>query len=165
MLLFLIMLRITIMCKIMKVYLVQQYQDYQIALINLSTLYTYVTGPEKTGLIYTKYTCSYYGNYILLFISFTKSVTFIEFILECYIYDMIQVQYRVKRKSYYNSNYQIQVEFCIQIRLVISGQVTYSNLESLFIKAVNQENYFSQLQIVMMKRSSANLILKLSWKY
>ena len=46
----------------------------------------YVTGPEKTCLIYTKYTCSYYGTYILFFINHAKSVSFIEFLMDFCIY-------------------------------------------------------------------------------
>ena len=38
----------------------------------------YVTGPEKTGLIYTKYTHPYYGIYLLLCVCYPNSVSFIE---------------------------------------------------------------------------------------
>ena len=35
-----------------------------------STKTTYVTGPEKTGLIYIKYTYSYYDTYLLFCMSY-----------------------------------------------------------------------------------------------
>ena len=39
-----------------------------------------MTGPEKTGLIYTKYTYSYYGAYLLFHVCYPNSVSFIEFL-------------------------------------------------------------------------------------
>ena len=39
---------------------------------------TNVTGPGKTGLIYTKHTCLYYGTYLLFRMCYPKSVNFIE---------------------------------------------------------------------------------------
>ena len=57
--------------------------------------YIYVTGPGKTGLIYTKYTCLYYGSYLLFCMRYPQSVTFIAFLMDFYIYDdildMIQI--------------------------------------------------------------------------
>ena len=55
-----------------------------------------MTGPGKTGLIYTKYTCLYHGTYLFLFcIRYLKSVTFIEFLMDFCIhddtFDMIQI--------------------------------------------------------------------------
>ena len=41
---------------------------------------TYVTGPEKTGLIYTKYTYLYYGAYLFFRVCYPNSVSFIEFL-------------------------------------------------------------------------------------
>ena len=38
----------------------------------------YVTGPEKTGLIYTKYTHPYYGIYLFFCVCYLNSVSFIE---------------------------------------------------------------------------------------
>ena len=56
---------------------------------------TYVTGPGKTGLIYTKYTCLYYGTYLLFCKFYLKFVNFIEFLMAFCIYDdildMIQI--------------------------------------------------------------------------
>ena len=37
-----------------------------------------MTGPEKTGLIYTKYTHPYYGIYLFFCVSYLNSVSFIE---------------------------------------------------------------------------------------
>ena len=50
-----------------------------------------MTGPGKTGLIYTKYTYSYYGTYMyLLFcMRYPKSVIFIEFLMDFCICDDI----------------------------------------------------------------------------
>ena len=48
-----------------------------------------MTGPGKTGLIYTKYTCLYYGTYLLFCMCYPKSVNFIEFLMEYCIYDDI----------------------------------------------------------------------------
>ena len=54
-----------------------------------------MTGPGKTGLIYTKYTCLYYSTYLLFCKCYPKSVNFIEFLMEfciCdYILDTIQI--------------------------------------------------------------------------
>ena len=52
-------------------------------------IHTYVTGPGKTGLIYTKYTCLYYGTYLLFCMCYQKSVNFIEFLMDFCIYDYI----------------------------------------------------------------------------
>ena len=61
----------------------------------LTYLMIYVTGPGKTGLIYTKYTCLYYGMYLLFHMFYSKSVKFIEFLMDFCIYDdildMIQI--------------------------------------------------------------------------
>ena len=48
-----------------------------------------MTGPGKTGVIYTKYTCLYYGTYLLFCMCYPKSVNFIEFLIDCCIYDDI----------------------------------------------------------------------------
>ena len=48
-----------------------------------------MTGPGKTGLIYTKYTCLYYGTYLLFCMCYPKSVNFIEFLMDFCIYDDI----------------------------------------------------------------------------
>ena len=53
--------------------------------------YKYVTGPEKTGLIYIKYTYVYYGVYLLLYKSYPDSVSFIEFLRIFCMYDEICV--------------------------------------------------------------------------
>ena len=50
-----------------------------------------MTGPEKTGLIYIKYTYSYYGAYLLFYKSYPHSVSFIEFLRIFCIYDEICV--------------------------------------------------------------------------
>ena len=50
---------------------------------------TYVTGPGKTGLMYTKYACLYYGTFLLFCMCFPKSVNFVEFLMDLSIYDDI----------------------------------------------------------------------------
>ena len=54
-----------------------------------------MTGPGKTGLIYTKYTCLYYGTYLLFCMCYPKLVNFIAFLMDFCIYDdilgMIQI--------------------------------------------------------------------------
>ena len=50
---------------------------------------SYVTGPSKIGLNYTKYTCSYYGIYFLFCMCYPKSVSFIEFLMDFCIHDDI----------------------------------------------------------------------------
>ena len=49
----------------------------------------FVTGPGKTGLIYTKYMCLYYGTYLQFCTCYPKSVSFIDFLMDLCIYDDI----------------------------------------------------------------------------
>ena len=49
----------------------------------------YVTGPGITDLIYIKYTCLYYGMYLLFCMCYPKSVNCIEFLIDLSIYDEI----------------------------------------------------------------------------
>ena len=49
----------------------------------------YVTGPGKTRLIYTIYTCLYYGMYLLFCMCYPTSVNFIEFRMDFCTYDDI----------------------------------------------------------------------------
>ena len=58
----------------------------------LHNTYVYVTGPEKTGLIYTKYTYSYNCTYLFLCVCYLISVSFIKFLRILYIYDEICVK-------------------------------------------------------------------------
>ena len=48
-----------------------------------------MTGPGKTGLIYTKYTCLYYGKYLLFCMYYLKAVNFIKLFMVFSIYDDI----------------------------------------------------------------------------
>ena len=52
----------------------------------------YVTGPEKTGLIYTKYTYSYYGAYLFFRVCYPHFVSFIEFLRILCLYKEIYVK-------------------------------------------------------------------------
>ena len=51
--------------------------------------YTYVTGPEKTGLIYINYTYSYYGGYLSFYTLYLNSVNFNEQLRIFCTYDKI----------------------------------------------------------------------------
>ena len=51
-----------------------------------------MTGPEKTGLIYTKYTYLYYGAYLYFRVCYPNSVSFIEFLRILCMYDEICVK-------------------------------------------------------------------------
>ena len=54
--------------------------------------YIYVTGPEKTGLIYAKYTCSHFGAYFFFCVCYSISVSCNKFIRISCIYDEICVE-------------------------------------------------------------------------
>ena len=47
-----------------------------------------MTGSEKAGLIYTKYPYLYYGTYFLFCMCYTKSVSFIEFLMDVCKYNI-----------------------------------------------------------------------------
>ena len=55
-------------------------------------IYIIVTGPEKTGLMYTKYTYSYYGAYLFFHVCYPNSVSFIEFLRILCLYKEICVK-------------------------------------------------------------------------
>ena len=59
-------------------------------------IYIYVTGPGKTGLIYT---CSYYGMYLLFCICYPKSASFIEFLMDLCTFDDISHATRITDKK------------------------------------------------------------------
>ena len=63
-----------------------------------------VIGPERIGLIYTKYTYSYYGIYLLFYMCYAKSVNFIEFLMYFDIFDDILDTILITDKSYYILN-------------------------------------------------------------
>ena len=72
-------------------------------------IYIYVTGPGKTGLIYTKYTCLYYGTYLLFCMCYQKLINFIEFLIDsCIYYDILDT-------------IQIIVKKLLQVKLSKSG--------------------------------------------
>ena len=52
-------------------------------------IYIYVTRPEKTGLIYIKYSYSYYGAYLLFYTLYLNSVNFDEQLRVFCTYDKI----------------------------------------------------------------------------
>ena len=55
----------------------------------LPTSATYVTESAKTGLICTKYTYSFYHIYLFFCVDYTISVSFIEFLRNCCVYDQM----------------------------------------------------------------------------
>ena len=59
----------------------------------------YVTGPGKTGLIYTKYTCLYYGTYLLFCMCYPESVSFIAFLIDFGTYDNILDTIQIRDKK------------------------------------------------------------------
>ena len=52
----------------------------------------YVTGPEKTGLIYTKHTRSHFAAYLFFCVCYSISVSCIEFFRIVCIYDEMCVE-------------------------------------------------------------------------
>ena len=66
---------------------------------NVICIAIYVTGPGKTGLIYTKYTCLYYNMYLFFCMCYPKSVYFIEFLMDFCIYDDILLMIHVINKK------------------------------------------------------------------
>ena len=58
-----------------------------------------MTGPGKTGLTYTKYTCSYNSTYLLFCICYPESVSFIELLMDLCIYDDILDAIRIADKK------------------------------------------------------------------
>ena len=65
---------------------------YVAALSSYNNNYINVTGPEKTGLIYTKYTYLYYGAYLFFRVCYPNSVSFIEFLRSLCLYQEICVK-------------------------------------------------------------------------
>ena len=94
----------------------------------------YVTGPGKTGLIYTKYTCLYYGTYLLLCMCYPNSVKFIEFLMDFCIYDdildMIQIADKTLLLFKLSKSGQI---LRVDIRPVFPGPVTYLAMHNILI--------------------------------
>ena len=59
----------------------------------------YVTGPGKTGLIYTKYMCLYYGTYLQFCVCYPKSVSYIEFLMAlCIYHDILDTMWSTDKK-------------------------------------------------------------------
>ena len=70
-----------------------------------------MTGPGKTGLIYTKFTCSYHGIYLLFCACYVKSVSFIEFLMDFCLYDDIVDTIQIIDEKLLHLNSQNQVKF------------------------------------------------------
>ena len=67
----------------------------------------FVTGSEKTSLIYTKYTCSYYGTctYLMFWMCHSQSVCFIKFPIE---FSMLDKSCVIIQSSYYQKLLQFE---------------------------------------------------------
>ena len=61
----------------------------------ISKVFTSMTGPEKTGLIYAKCTRLYYSTYLVFWMCYSQSVNFIESLIDFYI------QFMIKYAEYY----------------------------------------------------------------
>ena len=85
----------------------------------------YVTRPGKTGLIYTKYTCLYYGTYLLFCISYPKSVSFIEFPIDLCIYDDIVDAIRITDKKLLHFKFSKSGQILHEDKTCFLGPVTY----------------------------------------
>ena len=72
-----------------------------------------MTGPGKTGLIYTKYTCSSNGTYLLFCMCYPNAVSFIELLMDFCIYDDIL------------DTIQITDEKILHFKLSKSGQILH----------------------------------------
>ena len=77
------------------------------------TVFIFVTEPGKTGLIYTKYTCLYYGKYLLFCMCYPNSFNFIEFLMDWCIYDDILDTIQIIDKK------------LLHVKLSKSGQILY----------------------------------------
>ena len=78
--------------------------------------YSYVTGPGKTGFIYTKHVhISLCQEIHLLFCMwYSNSISFIEFVVDFCTYDDILDTIQITDKIYYILNSQNQVKFYMQ---------------------------------------------------
>ena len=84
-------------------------------IIYISDEYAYMTGTERTDHINTKYTCSYHGTYLLFYMCYTKSVSFIGFHSNFCIYsDNLDIGLiPITDESYYILNSQNEVKFYV----------------------------------------------------
>ena len=83
------------------------------ALIEKKLCIIYVTEPGKTGLIHTKYTFLYYGMYLPFSKRYIRSISFIKFLMDFYIYDNILNTIRITDKSYLHFKFQNQIKFYV----------------------------------------------------
>ena len=74
-----------------------------------------MTGPGKTGLMYTKYTYLYYGTYLLFCMCYPTLVNFIEFLIDFCIYDDIV------------DMIQVIVKELLHVKLSQSGQILHAD--------------------------------------
>ena len=74
---------------------------------------TYVTGPEKTGLIYIKYTYSYYGAYLSFYTTYFNSVNLNEQLRNFCTCDEICINILSHNRSYQVLNTQNLVKFYV----------------------------------------------------
>ena len=81
-----------------------------------------MTGPEKTGLIYAKYMCSYYGKYLVFWMCYSQS--FIKCFIDFYIYDKrcAKIQNIIKKLLQFKHSKLGQI-LCVD-KTFFSGPVT-----------------------------------------
>ena len=100
--------------------------QYQVWLYHNSCVY--VTGPGKTGLIYTKYTCLRYGIYLLFCVCYGKAVSCIEFLMGFCIYDDIMDTILITDWKLLHVKLSKLGKIYALITLVFSGLVTYVHI-------------------------------------
>ena len=87
----------------------------------------YVTRHEKTGLMYTKYTSSYYGLYLLYCSTYQSSVNCYRFAMKCYINgdNFIRLLFLLIKLFKFESKNVLK--FCVHISPIFSCRVTYTD--------------------------------------
>ena len=83
-----------------------------------------VTGPEITGLIYRKYTCLYYGTYLLFCMCYLQSISFIALLVNFHIYyEMLDtIQFTDKKLLHFKFSTSVQT---IRVhKMILPGPVT-----------------------------------------
>ena len=120
----------------------------------------YVTGPGKTDLIYTKYTCSYYGTYILFCVCYPKSVIFIEFLMDFCICNDIVDTIQITDKRYQNQvNFICRYDWFSHAQSHIVKTIWYPNIsqldkymdenhENLRVKCASQGSHVNKYLII-----------------
>ena len=99
--------------------------DISVNLIIGIPLVKFVSRHEKTGLMYTKYTYSYYSMYLHYCIRFTKSVNCITFSMRSCINGENCTRLPYVYMKLFNFEFQNVVKFYMHISYIFSCQVTF----------------------------------------